>query len=128
MMERWTGHVVRMVDFRNSYLLTHSLTPWCRILFEKLIVTQLIKKPCFLYGTRHHRAHKSPPVDPILSQLNPVRPIDPHLPKVQLILNKQWRTAGKRWSSSLGLSMGPTTPHRKKVICYEMFESASGLG
>jgi hypothetical protein len=24
--------------------LTHSLTPWCRILFEKLIVTQLIKK------------------------------------------------------------------------------------
>jgi hypothetical protein len=27
-----------------TYLLTHSLTPWCRILFEKLIVTQLIKK------------------------------------------------------------------------------------
>jgi len=28
--------------------LTHSLTPWCRILFEKLIVTQLVKKSCFL--------------------------------------------------------------------------------
>jgi hypothetical protein len=27
-----------------TYFLTHSLTPWCRILFEKLIVTQLIKK------------------------------------------------------------------------------------
>jgi hypothetical protein len=27
--------------------------PWCRILFEKLIVIQLIKKyPCFLHGTR----------------------------------------------------------------------------
>jgi hypothetical protein len=31
-----------------THLLTHSLTPWCRILFEKLIVTQLIKKyPAF---------------------------------------------------------------------------------
>jgi hypothetical protein len=28
------------------------LTPWCRTLFEKLIVTQLVKKTCFLYGTR----------------------------------------------------------------------------
>jgi hypothetical protein len=32
----------------------------------------------------HHRVHKTPPLDPILSQLNPVRPIDPFLPKVQL--------------------------------------------
>jgi hypothetical protein len=31
-----------------TYLLTYSLTPWCRI-FEKLIVTQLIKKyPFFM--------------------------------------------------------------------------------
>jgi hypothetical protein len=27
-----------------TYLLTYLLTPWCRILFEKLIVTQIIKK------------------------------------------------------------------------------------
>jgi hypothetical protein len=31
-----------------SYLLTHSLTQLCRILFEVLVVTQLIKKyPAF---------------------------------------------------------------------------------
>jgi hypothetical protein len=35
-----------------TYLLTHSLTPWCRTLFDKLILTQLVKKSCFLYGTR----------------------------------------------------------------------------
>jgi len=27
----------------TSYLLTYSLTPWCRTLFEKLTVTQLVK-------------------------------------------------------------------------------------
>jgi hypothetical protein len=61
-----------------TYLLTHSLTPWCRILFEKPIVTQLFKKyPAFLWNPKvHYRVHKSPPLDPILSQLNPVRPID----------------------------------------------------
>jgi hypothetical protein len=32
----------------------------------------------------HHRVHKSPPNDPILSQLNLVRPIDHYLPKVHL--------------------------------------------
>jgi len=30
------------------------------------------------------RVHKSPPLDPILTQLNPVRPIDPYHPKFHL--------------------------------------------
>jgi len=35
------------------YYYYYSLTPWCRILFEKLIVTQLIKKyPASLLNRR----------------------------------------------------------------------------
>jgi len=30
--------------FAYSMLLTHSLTQWCRIFFEKLIVTQLVRQ------------------------------------------------------------------------------------
>ena len=35
------------------------------------------------------------------------------------ILNKQFRTAGKGWSSSLGLVEGLTIPHHNKRDCYE---------
>jgi hypothetical protein len=85
-------------------MLTHLLTPWCRTLFLKLIVTQLFKKyPTFLRNPKvHYHIHTSPPMNPILSQLNPVCPIDSYLPKARLnviLLPTPWSS---QWSLTLG--------------------------
>jgi len=36
----------------NTYLLTYLLTPWCRVLLEKLTGLQLVKKFAAFHGTR----------------------------------------------------------------------------
>jgi hypothetical protein len=47
-----------------AYILhTNLLTPWCRILFEKL--NQLVKKHSFLWNPKvHHRVHTEPATGP----------------------------------------------------------------
>jgi hypothetical protein len=85
----------------------HKLTypiPWCRILFEKLIVTHLVKKyPAFLCNPKvHYRVHTSAPLDPILSQLKPVHLIDPCFPKVHLNVILPTMPRSSQWSLAFG--------------------------
>ena len=49
MFLRNTGIVVML-----TYLLTYLLTPWSRVLLEKLTVSQLVKKFSAFYGTRRY--------------------------------------------------------------------------
>jgi hypothetical protein len=98
-----------------THSLTHSLTPWCRILFEKLIVTQLVRKyPAFLWNSKvHYRVRTSPPLDPILSRLNPV-------PKVNLNVILPPTPRSFQWSLPFGPSnQNPvnTSPSPMRATC-----------
>jgi len=64
--------------------LTHSLSPWIRVLPEELTFTQLIKNYLpFCNPKVHYRVHNSPPLLPILSQRKQVHNFPPHIPKIQ---------------------------------------------
>jgi hypothetical protein len=100
-------HAYRILTYLLTYLLTYSLTHSLHgagHYLKKLIVTQLFKKyPTFLWNPKvHYRVHTRPPVDPILSQLNPVRPIISCLPKVHLNVILPPTLRSYQWSLAFG--------------------------
>ena len=66
----------------HQYLFTYLLTPWFRVLLEKLTGLQLVKKfPAFLWNPKvRYRTQKRPPPVPVLGQPNPV-----HIPTLHLL-------------------------------------------
>jgi hypothetical protein len=71
-------YLLTLLTYLLTYSLTHSLTPWCRKLFEKLTVTQLVKKILLSYGTRRfsHKPATGPYPEPVESS-SPYRSLSP---------------------------------------------------
>jgi hypothetical protein len=70
-----------------------KLTQWTRVIFKKLIVIQLVTKFPALMEPEGllNLVHKSPPLDPILGQMNPVHIIIRYFFKIHLILSSYLR-------------------------------------
>ena len=83
--------------------LTYLLTPWCRVLLEKVTGLQLVKKfPAFLWNPKvHHRTHKRPPPVPILGQPNPVHISTSHLLEIHPNIIHPSMPRSPQWSLSL---------------------------
>jgi len=84
-----TGKKIRL------YLLTYILTPWCRVLLEKLTGLQLVKKFPAFHGTRRFITALASVRHLSLSWASPIQSIYPH---------------PTSWRSILILSIHPSTP------------------
>ena len=84
-------------------VITYLLTPWCRVLLEKLTDLQLVKKfPAFLWNSKvHYRTHKRPPPVPVLGQPNPVHIPISHLLEIHPNIIHPSMPRSPQWSLSL---------------------------
>ena len=84
-------------------ILTYLLTPWCRVLLEKVTGLQLVKEfPAFLWNPKvHYRTHKRSPPVPTLGQPNPVHIPTSHLLEIHPNIIHPSTPMSPQWSLSL---------------------------
>ena len=79
-MVNWAWSEVCRLLFQHKglYLLTYLLTPWCRVLLEKLTGLQIVKKFPVIHGTRRFITALTSVRHLSLSWASPIQSIYPH--------------------------------------------------
>ena len=99
----------------------YLLTPWCRVLLEKLTGLQLVKKfPAFLWNPKvHYRTHKRPPPVTFLGQPNLVHIPTSHLLEINPNIIHPSMPRSPQWSLSLWFPhQDPIRPSRLTHPCH----------
>ena len=106
-------------------VLTCILTPWSRVLLEKLTGLQLVKKFPTFYGTQkvHYHIHKCPLSVPILSQLDTFHTPTSHFLKIHPNIILPSQPLSLKWFLSLDCPtktmyrplLTPMEPHAKPI-------------
>ena len=102
-----------------TYLLTYLLTPWYRVLLEKLTASQLIKKFPAFHGTRRFITALRSVRQLSLPWANPIQSIYPHPTswRSNLILSTHLRSGLHSGLLPSGFRRKPyTPPHRCNVM------------
>ena len=77
--QEWSArHICTAKTINIEYLLTYLLTPWCRVLLEKLTGLQLVKKFPSFHGTRRFITVLTSVHHLSLSWANPIQSTYPH--------------------------------------------------
>ena len=91
------------IEEPHAYLLTYLLTPWCRVLLEKLTWFAASQEiPRTLWNPKvHYRTHKPPPPVSILGQPNPVHTPTSHFLDIHPNIIRPSMPRFPQWSLSL---------------------------